>query len=211
MTNDRSGAHLRPGMEEFLCIEGRPRLYKSWHRIWVPTPSTREAFAALQDCLNAGPSTKPRGLIITGDADTGKSRTMVAFRDKHPAEVQPGSEYAEFPVVYFRAPDNPSRTAILKSILAEVGHPLLYNASEEDLRRHVVNMLRGCRVGTVIIDEMHDIQRAYMSNKVVEFLRFLKNLINETERPFVVGGTPVLLDIVAMTSRSPAASTPSCA
>lgn len=193
ITNDR----LRPEMQEFLTIDGRERLYACWNRIWIATPSTKEAFLALQDCLNAPPSTKPRGLIITGDADTGKSRTMTAFRDRHAPQLNPDSEYAEHPSIYITAPDNPSRTAVLKKILEELGHPLLYNASEEDLRSHTIRMLRGCKVGTVMIDEIGDIQREYVSGKVVEFLRFLKNLINETERPFVVGGTPVILDLIA--------------
>src|SRR5215475_1118869 len=88
---------LRDEMREFLDIGGRDRLYACWDRIWIPTPSSEDAFLALQDCMNAAPSTKPRGLIITGDADTGKSRTMTAFRDKHPPKVNPNTEYAEHP------------------------------------------------------------------------------------------------------------------
>ena len=192
ITNEK----LRPEMQEFLEIDGRERLYACWDRIWIPTPSTREAFVALQDCMNSAPSTKPRGLIITGEADTGKSRTMVAFRESNEPKLNPETEYAEHPVIYLTAPDNPSRTAVLKKILEALGHPLLYNASEEDLRNHTVRMLRGCAVGTVMIDEIGDIHREYVSGKVVEFLRFLKNLINETGRPFVVGGTPNILDLI---------------
>lgn len=187
---------LRPEMQEFLDIDGRERLYACWDRIWIPTPSSAEAFLALQDCMNAAPSTKPRGLIITGDADTGKSRTMKAFRDKHPPEVNRETEYAEHPVIYITAPDAPSRTAVLKKILDELGHPLLYNASDENLRAHTIRMLKSCAVGTIMIDELGDIQRDYVSSKVVEFLRFLKGLINETGRPFVVGGTPIILELI---------------
>ena len=53
-------------------------------------------------------------MIITGDSDTGKSRTLTAFRDAHQPSRNPESEYAEFPVLYITAPDNPSRTAVLK-------------------------------------------------------------------------------------------------
>lgn len=187
---------LRPEMQEFLDIDGRERLYACWDRIWIPTPSSDDAFLALQDCMNAAPSTKPRGLIITGDADTGKSRTMTAFRDKHLPKVNPETEYAEHPAIYITAPNKPSETAVLKKILDELGHPLLYNASDENLRAHTIRMLKSCAVGTVMIDEIGDIQRDYVSSKVVEFLRFLKGLINETGRPFVVGGTPVILDLI---------------
>lgn len=189
---------LRPEMQEFLDIEGRDRLYQSWNRIWIPTPSTKETFLALQDCMKAAPSTKPRGLIITGDADTGKSRTMTAFRDLHQPRIDPESEYAEHPVIYMTAPDVPDPLIVLKKILNEIGHPLRYNASPADLRSHTIMMLKACKVGTVIIDEIHDIQRDNrMSGKLIDFLIFMKNLINETGRPFVVGGTQVVLDIIA--------------
>lgn len=196
MTAPATNPKLRPEMQEFLEIEGRARLYSCWNRIWVPTPSTREAFIALQDCMNAAPSTKPRGLIITGDADTGKSRTMTAFRDSNTPKINPDTEYADFPVIYIMAPNKPSQTAVLKKILDALGHPLLYNASEDNLRAHTIRMLKGCRVGTVMIDEIGDIQRDYVSSQIVEFLRFLKSLINETGRPFVVGGTSVILDLI---------------
>ena len=188
---------LRPEMQEFLEIEGRDRLYQCWNRIWIPTPSTKEAFLALQDCAYSAPSTKPRGLIIAGDADTGKSRTMTAFREMHQPRIDAESEYAEHPVIYMTAPDVPDPVIVLKKILSEVGHPLRYNASPSDLRSHTIMMLKACKVGTVMIDELHDIQRdSRMSGKLVDFLIFMKNLINETGRPFVVGGTQVVLDII---------------
>lgn len=189
---------LRPEMQEFLDIEGRERLYRCWDRVWIPTPSTKEAFIALQDCMNSAPSTKPRGLIITGDADTGKSRTMKAFQDMHRPRVDPESEFAEHPVIYITAPDNPDPIVVLKKILTELGHPIRYNPTPADLRSHAVTMLKACRVGTVMIDEIHDISRdSRMNGKIVNFLVFMKSLINDTGRPFVVGGTDVVLDIIA--------------
>lgn len=197
MTTDTfAGEHLRPEMRPFLNLEGRARLYDCWERIWVPTPWTKTVFTALHDCVNAGDSTKPRGLTIIGDADTGKSRTMTAFTAKHPPKPDLQSEYAHHPVIYLRAPNTPSPPAILKAILHELGFPLLYNADPGDLRQHTVNMLRSCRVGTIIIDEIHDISKEYLSNKTVEFLRFIKSLINETGRPFTVGGVPAILDLI---------------
>lgn len=193
--SDEGNPLLRPEMREFLAIEGRERLYACWDRVWIPTPATDEVFLALQDCMNAAPSTKPRGLILTGDADTGKSRTMTAFRDRHEPRVDLDSEYAEHPVVYMTAPDNPEPVVVLKKLLAEIGHPLRYNPTPADLRSHTVMMLKACRVGTVIIDEVHGIQRDRLTSKIVDFLIFLKNLINDTGRPFVVGGTTVVLDI----------------
>lgn len=198
MTGPYENPTLRPEMQEFLNIEGRARLYDCWDRVWIPTPSTKEAFLALQDCMNAAPSTKPRGLIITGEPDTGKSRAMTAFRDLHQPCIDPDSEYARHPVIYMTAPDVPDPVIVLKKILTELGHPLKYNAAFADLRSHTVMMLKACRVGTVMMDELHDIQRdSRMNEKLAGFLTFMKSLINETGRPFVVGGTSIVVDIVA--------------
>lgn len=197
MSGDYNNPALRPEMQEFLDIDGRERLYQCWDRVWIPTKSTKDAFLALQDCMNAAPSTKPRGIVITGEADTGKSRTMTAFRDLNLPRIDRETEYAIHPVIYLTSPDHPDPVVILKKILNELGHPLRYNPSPADLRSHTVMMLKACRVGTIMIDEITDIQRDNrMSGKIVDFLIFMKNLINETGRPFVVGGTQVVLDII---------------
>ena len=198
MTGNYENPKLRPEMQKYLFIEGRERLYKCWDKIWVPTPSTVNVEQELLDCMMAASSTKPRGLIIMGDPDTGKSRTMVAFKDRHPPKLNPETEYAKHPVIYLISPDTPDPILLLKKILAELGQPVKYNASLADLRSHTVMMMKSCNVGTVMIDELHDIQRdSRMTSKIVDFLTFLKSFINETGRPFVVGGTPLVYDMIA--------------
>ena len=84
---DYSGAtHVHPKMREHLATEGRERITNAWAKVYVPTATTRDAFVALGDCMNAPPSVKPEGLVIYGKVDTGKSRTMEAFRDAHPPD-----------------------------------------------------------------------------------------------------------------------------
>jgi hypothetical protein len=196
--------HIHESMRKFADIPGRKRIGNCWNQIWVPTPSTRAAFIELNDCLNAAASTKPRGAIIVGEADTGKSRTMVEFRDRNCEKSKDPSykndsdgEYTEKPVVYIRAPDKPSRLAVYSKILAELGYPITYNPSEEALRLYTMRMINACQVKVILIDEMHDISRDTLSHQIVEFLRFLKNFINETGRPFVLAGVPVVLDLIA--------------
>jgi hypothetical protein len=188
--------HVRPEMRQFLEIEGATRLSQSWHRIWVNTPSTKDAFDQLKLCMDDGPSTKPRGITITGEANSGKSRVMKQFCAENPPFMDPETEYATHPAVCILAPDTPDRIEIYKSILAEIGQPILYNAKATDLRRYTINMIRSCKVKTILIDELHDISRQRMSDQTVEFLRFLKGLVNATGRPFVVSGVPLVLDLL---------------
>jgi hypothetical protein len=194
-TLDRD-THVRPEMRAFLAIGGRERLKQCWDKVLVPTPGLREAFAAMTDCLDAPLETKPRGLIITGEADTGKSRAMVAFRDRHPKTRDENSEFATCPVVYVQAPDSPSKETLLKAILNEVGFPIRCRPKDPDLVQFTVNTLRNCRVGTIMIDELHNIEPETLSKEVVAFLRFLKSFINALGRPLVVGGTPIVRDLL---------------
>lgn len=196
MSGPYENQKLRPVMQEFLDIEGRQRLYACWDRVFVQTDDTRAAFLALQDCMNAAPNTKPRGVVIVGDSDTGKSRTMTAFRDRHLPEPNPDTEYAEHPVLYIKAPDDPNPVTFLKKLLDVMNYPLNYNAQPADVRSHTVRMLKNCGVGTVMIDEFRDIGSDRMSAKLIEFFVFLKNLINEVERPFVVGGTRSVINMI---------------
>jgi hypothetical protein len=122
---------------------------------------------------------------------------MRAFCAKHPPVIDEESEYANIPVVYIKAPDKPSRTLFYKSILAELGHPILYNEKEEELKLKTLNMICGCKVRLIMVDEMHDIARERMSNDLISFLQFLKHFINQTGRPFVIAGVPVIFDVLA--------------
>jgi len=146
--------------------------------------------------MNAPSSPRPIGLIITGESGTGKSRTMEQFCKEHKPEPNPDSEYAEHPAICILGPHRPNPRAVYKSILQELGHPLLYNPNEDDLRQHTISMIRGCKVGTIMIDEIYDIAQERMSNQIIDFLQFLKTLINATRRPFVIAGTPPLLDLI---------------
>lgn len=197
MSGPYENTRLRPAMQEFLEIEGRERLYQCWDRMFVHTPDTKDAFAVLQDCMNAAANTKPRGAIIVGETDTGKSRTMTAFKDANRPQVDPDHEYAEHPVLYLKAPDQPEPVVFLKKLLDELGYPLRYNAQPADIRSYAVRMLRHCRVGVVMIDEFRDVAKDRTSAKLIDFFVFMKNLINEIERPFVVGGTRSVVDLIA--------------
>lgn len=187
---------LRPEMQEFLEIDGQARLTECWERVWVPTPSTKTAFQLMQECLNAPPSGKPEGLVITGESDTGKSSTLVEFRLKFPKSINPDCEFAEHPVIYIRAPTTPDITSVYKSILTEIGFPLPRKADPEDLFFYTAAMIKGCNVGTIMVDEFQDIGGREFESKVIHFLRNFKRLMNETQRPFIVAGTQNLLDLL---------------
>ena len=147
--------------------------------------------------MNAPADSKPRGLVLVGESNAGKTRTMQAFRDLHKPQIVPDAQFAEYQAIYIGAPDEPSMPIVYNSILDALNHPLFYHRDEVTLRKHTVKMVRGCNVGVIMIDELHDISRQRMSNLLLDLLGQMKNFINDTGRPFVVGGVKVIAEILS--------------
>jgi len=193
-------SHVHPSMRDLLSINGRGRMDDWPGRVWVHTVQTRSLFTCLNDCVNAGESSKPSGVIVYGDPDTGKSHALARFRADHPPKLDAESGYLQTPVVSLVAADLPSRTIILKDILKQLGRPQVYNPPEEELRLAVEELFVKCGVRVLIIDEIGDIAREHASNRAILLLRFLKSMVNRTGRPLVVAGAPSVLDLFARES-----------
>lgn len=189
--------HVAPHIQPFLAIEGRGRVGACWEYIWVKTPATKEAFKALQDCVEANDSEKPDGLVITGDPDTGKSYLLGHFAGLHKPHDDRSLEFSEHPAICILAPSNPDFPAILERLLEELGHGGIYNQSSNMMERYTKRMLTRSSVKVIIIDELFDIDtNARMQPRVLEFLGSLKNFINTTKRPIVASGVPELADLL---------------
>lgn len=191
-----AATHVAPAMRQYLGIEGRRRIDECWKDIWIPTDPVRNVFSELEDRVRASDDTKPRGLVVLGESDTGKSRTLKMFRQRHEPQIE--DEYTRFPVVLIDAPSKISRTAVMHSILEELQAPITLRIDEEPLKRHVIRALKQHQVRLVMIDEFHDITHHALNAEVVSFLTFIKSLVNGVGRPFAVCGTPRLADIIRM-------------
>lgn len=193
-----AATHVAPAMRKYLAIEGRRRIDECWKDIWIPTDPVRNVFSELEDRVRASDDTKPRGLVVLGESDTGKSRTLKMFRKRHEPQTEIEREYTHFPVVLIDAPSKISRTAVMHSILEELQAPITLRIEEEPLKRHVIRALKQHQVRLVMIDEFHDITHHALTAEIVSFLTFLKSLVNGIGRPFAVCGTPRLADIIRM-------------
>lgn len=190
--------HVAEAMRKYLAIEGRWRIEECWQDIWIPTDPVRNIFSELEDRVRASDDTKPRGLVVLGESDTGKSRTLKMFRQRHEPVIEIENEYTHFPVVLIDAPSKISRTAVMHSILEELQAPITLRIDEEPLKRHVIRALKQHQVRLVMIDEFHDISHHALNAEIVSFLTFVKSLVNGVGRPFVVCGTPRVADIIRM-------------
>lgn len=184
-------------IKPFLPIEGPERIRAAWPAIWINTPQAKHALKELDDLLMAADSSKAAGLVVSGDSDTGKSRVMERFAELNLGNgIDPETEYALHPVIYIRAPTTPSRSALLKLILNEIGQQVRGNFRDEDLHQHVVRMMRACGTRVLLIDELQQTEHLATTANVRAFLRGIKALVNDTGRPIAVGGTPDIIDFI---------------
>ncbi len=202
ITEQANCEHVVADMRKYLAINGRDRVDECWDKIWVTTPGAREAFKVLKDCLRAPNSTKPDGITITGDPDTGKSYMLRRFAEENRVPDDVRREYSEHPAVYILAPAQPSFPIVLERILEELGHPGFHNQSSEMIERYTKRMMARCEVKVVIADELFDIKNnPRIQARTVEFTGALKNFINSTGRPFVASGVPELVDLLTSESQ----------
>ncbi|MBT9136769.1 MAG: hypothetical protein DDT34_01855 [Firmicutes bacterium] len=184
-------------IKPFMDLEGPERIRAAWPSIWINTAQAKKALLELDDLLMAPDSSKAAGLVISGDSDTGKSRVMERFAEMHRVDgIDPETEYAQFPVIYVRAPTSPNRGALLKLILDQIGQQVKGIFREEDMHRQVVKMLRACGTKVLIIDELQQTEHLAATATVRAFLRGIKALVNDTGRPIAVGGTPDIIDFI---------------
>lgn len=184
-------------IKPFLEIEGPERIRSAWPLLWINTTQAKKALLELDDLRLAPDSSKAAGLVISGDSDTGKSRVMERFAELHRGqELHPETEYAQFPVIYIRAPTTPSRGALLKLILGEIGQQVRGTFRDEDIHQHVVRMLRACGTKVLLIDELQQTEHLAANANVRAFLRGIKALVNDTGRPIAVGGTQDVIDFI---------------
>lgn len=184
-------------IKPFLEIEGPERIRAAWPSLWINTAQARRALLDLEDLRMAPDSSKAAGLVISGDSDTGKSSVMERFAKLHrTSALHPETEYAQFPVIYIRGPTTPSRSALLKLILGEIGQQVRGTFRDEDMHQHVVKMLRACGTKVLLIDELQQTDHLAANANVRAFLRGIKALVNDTGRPIAVGGTQDIIDFI---------------
>ncbi len=183
--NDRLNLQIRP----YLKIEGLGRIAACWEQhVFVPTAGTKLAMVAMKACLEAPDSTKPVGLIVTGESDTGKSRMMKEFAKLNARRPSEDNSYDIIPVILLHAPGKMDRFGLVREIISKIS-PIVPRTKEYDeLERYALGLMMTHRVKTVLIDEAGDLTGGAISRKDLETLSALKHLVNKSQRPFVLGG-----------------------
>lgn len=171
---------------------------------WIELSYAKELLAELELLLALGKQTRPRNLLIVGDANSGKSTIFEQFRKRHPINIDPEVEIGSAPVVCVDCPDTPDRDALCTWLLEAIFAPYRAQDKFEAKLAQVVKLYRALDVQVLLIDEFHNAVTGTLRQQQ-QFLNCLKRFSNLTKIRIAAAGiekATLLLAVDAqMTSR----------
>lgn len=130
----------------------------------------------------------PRNLRVEGVSGVGKSTVLKEYAARHGRYDT--DEGTIVPVLYVALPSRPSEMAIYTSMLHALGDPFAYRGRTPERRLRLVKLINGCKVETLLIDEIHHLLDRGKLKTHTANADALKMLIEDLERPVVLAGAP---------------------
>lgn len=163
----------------------------------VPHTAFAKATKHLDQCFEyAQNAREPICLPIVGESRTGKSRSLEYLLLKHPRTRT--DDGVHIPIIYVRAPANPTELALATTILKAMGDPKYDKGTGTVKTGRLETLIEECGVRMIIVDELqHFIDKG--TAKIAYIVAdWLKNLVESRKVALVVAGLPSCLDVVAL-------------
>lgn len=134
------------------------------------------------------------GALFVGQTGSGKSTLLHFYADKFPRST--GGETAKIPVLVVETPESPSVKDLAEAMLRALGDPAAAKGKTSQQTERIINFCKQCGVELVLLDEFQhffDGTRVAEARKVSDWLKLLMNNIG---RPFVLFGLPRAIQVV---------------
>jgi Cdc6-like AAA superfamily ATPase len=158
-------------------------------RIFIKSPRFLRARGMISRChQHSKISAEPECLLITGWQGTGKTTLYKNYARGFPRRVT--DEGTEVPVLATTIPVPATVKSLATQLLHAMGDPKAEKGSSTSQTLRLLGLAEDCGVELIILDEFqHFIDRD--SNSILEEAAdWLKNLINNSEKPVVLLGMP---------------------
>jgi hypothetical protein len=164
--------------------------------ILVPHTAFERAQKRLDQCFAyvEGGAAEPVCLAIIGESRTGKSRSIDAFRRKHPpSRLDDG---IRCPVLHVVVPSKPTVKSLAELILRELGASDWERGTETSKTIRLSHLMKECGVIALVLDEFHHFYDK--GSHRVQFMvsDWLKNLVGDTKVALFVSGLPSLQFVI---------------
>ena len=132
-----------------------------------------------------------RGLIVSGQAATGKTTSLMELGKTHEASVRRRypDDASRVPVVYLSAPPKGSAKKLATEFANFLGHPASGRENVVDIAARVCRLLIEARTDLVLVDEIHNLNLATSAGE--EMSDHLKYFADHIPATFVYAGIDV--------------------
>ncbi|MFD3728915.1 AAA family ATPase [Streptomyces sp. NPDC058671] len=180
--------------EEKRLAYNEPRLDYHSRLVIVGTPTVRNVFTTGRRLvlLNRHQISGRRGLIVTGQAGTGKTTAIAQLGRNHELLVRKrlGSAAAgRLPVVYVTVPPRATPKMLAIEFARFLGLPVVRQETQTSITNAVCDLLIKMRVELALVDEIHNLNLATQAGaEASDQLKYLSERIPAT---FVLAGIEV--------------------
>jgi hypothetical protein len=180
--------------EEELIAYNEPRLDYHSRLVVVATPTVRDVFTTGRRLvlLNRHQVSGRRGLIVTGQAGTGKTTAIAQLGRNHELLVRKRlgpAAAGRLPVVYVTVPPRATPKMLAIEFARFLGIPVFRQETQTSITNAVCDLLIKMRVELALVDEIHNLNLATQAGaEASDQLKYLSERIPAT---FVLAGIDV--------------------
>ncbi|GAC08535.1 TniB family NTP-binding protein [Paraglaciecola chathamensis] len=132
---------------------------------------------------------KSTGMIIKGDAGTGKTHFAKKLKEELTARSVTIADHDTMPVLMISAPQQSKVPDMIQKLLYELGDIKPNQGKHNDKLNRLFRLLNELKVELIIVDEIHDYLPKKGNSKNSAALSFLKLLMDEALIPILFMGT----------------------
>jgi type II secretory pathway predicted ATPase ExeA len=176
-----------------LDDQGRIKFIKQ--KKWIGYPQAKRVLDRLDVLRDSERSERAVGMLVVGESNNGKSRTLKHFLKQNPPYLGEDNEL-KIPVLYVESPPEPNEKRFYEEILDALCAPSRPTEKSDVKFQRVMNLLKKAEVRVLIIDEIHNII-AGSSTKQRVFLNVIKYISNKLQLPIVCAGTKDALNAIS--------------
>lgn len=157
--------------------------------IYVCYPRVKAILDEIETCrVDSKLSREPRSMLLLGESGAGKSTTIDQYLTRFPARNT--DERLVIPVFKSAIPSKVTCKSVAQSLLTEMGAPRPESGNQVSLTTRLARLLVECETELIILDEFQHLLQRGAEKTLDEVSDWIKTLINKTQIPILLVGTP---------------------
>lgn len=164
--------------------------------LWLNSPTAEKLHNRILRLVDDPNWSKPEGMLIVGDPDTGKSHIL---KHAHKILTAKGSrivkEHLQIPVLMFDAPPRASLKFMLMTMAGKLHVPITSRFSDLELASRMQTYMKLANVKAIFVDELHNLLSGTSKSRKT-ILELLKTYSNELGIPVITAGTEEAFQMV---------------